>query len=408
MLVGLCRRLSGLWQRTWPKHLSLTPFDPVLIHQGSDDHRVDSLVETCAVLTAHGLVDLDDGGVVQQQYREVTQFFKKRWSFSAEERPAVEDVIAIWLSYPHWGRCTQLRQIVDLMFSVVVVSSYRADFVDDVATALDPDELASSLHLIRSWFGHSFKEKSRRDLRGLSRIAETTDMQVSRLSDSVRAKRWDQLLKVGLDQSLSFCVALLDKGPGTPVVPVVDEYRSTILAQLNVMEVMAVSLIRASPKLTALPSGSGTKSKRPHSQSDVKFKTPNKDTNVVASIISKSAIPSKTRGAARRNSGRRTPSSIGRRTGGKPQSGKTLVLSVVASGSADQEDQMSDDGLTKPSRRGKRTTRVESSDESERDQTLYVFLSNFWLMNLHWFWFCVLNVLPFIVLLFVLSSHPDA
>ena len=189
-------------------------------------------------------------------------------------------------------------------------------------------------------------------------------MQVSRLSDSVRAKPWDQLLKVGLDQSLSFCVALLDKGPEIPVVPVVDEYRLTILAQLNVMKVMAVSPIRASPKLTALPSGSGTKSKRPRSQSDVKLKTPSKDTNVVASTISKSAIPSKTRGAARRNSGRRTPSSIGRRTGGKPQSGKTLVLSVVASGSADQEDQLSDDGLTKPSRRGKRTTRVESSDES--------------------------------------------
>ena len=132
--MGLCRGLSGLWQRTWPKHLSLTPFDPVLIHQGSDDRRVDSLVETCAVLTAHGLVDLNDGDVVQQQYREVTQIFKKRWSFSADELPAVEDVIAMWLSYPQWGRCTQLRQIVDLMYRMVVVSSYRADFVDDVVT----------------------------------------------------------------------------------------------------------------------------------------------------------------------------------------------------------------------------------------------------------------------------------
>ena len=63
-LVGLCRGLSGLWQRTWPNHLSLTPFDPVLIHQGSDDRRMDSIVAICAVLTAHGLVDLDDGGVV--------------------------------------------------------------------------------------------------------------------------------------------------------------------------------------------------------------------------------------------------------------------------------------------------------------------------------------------------------
>ena len=364
MLVGLCRGLSGLWQRTWLKHLSLTPFDPVLIHQGSDDRRVDSLVETCAVLTAHGLVDLDDGGVVQQQYREVTQFFKKRWSFCVDELPAVDDVIAMWLSYPHWSRCAQLRQVVNLVLSVVVVSSYQAEFVDDAATALDPNELASSLHLVRSWFGHSFVGKSRRDLRGLMRIAETTDMQVSRLSDSVRAKPWDQLLKVGLDQSLSFCVALLDKGPEAPVVPIVDEYRSSILAQLNVMEVMAASPIRVSPKLTALPSESGSKSKRPRSQSDVKLKTPNKDANVVASTTSKSAIPSKTRGAIRRSGGRKTPSSTGRRTGGKPQSGKKLVLSLVASESADQEDQLTDDGLVKTSRRGKRTMRIESSDES--------------------------------------------
>ena len=69
MLVGICRGLSGLWQRTWPQHLSWTPFDPILIHSGSDDRRVDSLVATCAVLTAHGLVELDNGGVVQQQYR---------------------------------------------------------------------------------------------------------------------------------------------------------------------------------------------------------------------------------------------------------------------------------------------------------------------------------------------------
>ena len=95
MLVGICRGLSGLWQRTWPQHLSLTPFDPVLIHSGSDDRRVDSLVATCAVLTAHGLVGLDDGGVVQQQYREVTQFFKRRWAFTTEELPVVEDIFAL-------------------------------------------------------------------------------------------------------------------------------------------------------------------------------------------------------------------------------------------------------------------------------------------------------------------------
>ena len=95
--------------------------------------------------------------------------------------------------------------MVNLVFSVVIVSAYRTDFADSVSGALDPDELSSSLHLVRSWFGHSFIGKSRCDLRGLLQIAETTDMQVSRLNDSVRAKPWDQLLKVGLDQTLFAC-----------------------------------------------------------------------------------------------------------------------------------------------------------------------------------------------------------
>ena len=294
--MAICRGLSGLWQRTWPQHLSLTPFDPILIHSGSDDRCVDSLVATCAVLTAHGLVGLDDGGVVQQQYQEVTQFFKRRWAFSTEELPVVEDIIALWMSYPHWERCEQLRQVIDLAFSAVATSSYRADFVDDVSGALDPDELASSLHFVRSWFSHSFVGKSRRDLRGLLRVIESTDMQVSRLTDSVRAKPWDQLLKIGLEQTLSLCVSMLDNGPDTTVVPVVDEYRSTVLALLNVMKVMATSPTRMAPGSRAMPSSTDVKAKRPHSQSDVKLKTPKKTPNVATVGTSKST--GRTRGGA--------------------------------------------------------------------------------------------------------------
>ena len=78
LLLGMCRSLTGLWQRTWPHYLSLTPFDPVLVHKGSEDRRVDSLVDSCAVLATHGYIDPGDGGVVQRQYKEMTQFFKKK------------------------------------------------------------------------------------------------------------------------------------------------------------------------------------------------------------------------------------------------------------------------------------------------------------------------------------------
>ena len=59
-----------MWQRVWVMCFSLTPFDPDLIHSGSDDRRTDALVEICAVLTARGLLDMDHGGAVQQEYLE--------------------------------------------------------------------------------------------------------------------------------------------------------------------------------------------------------------------------------------------------------------------------------------------------------------------------------------------------
>ena len=144
MLVGPGRGLRGLWRQTWPHHLSLTPFDPFLIRSGSNDRCVDALVETCAVLTAYGLVDLADGGAVQPQYREITQFCKRRWASAADELPVIEDNIALWMSYPHWKRCVELHQVVDLVFSVVVTCLYRSALTDDENGALVSDELASS------------------------------------------------------------------------------------------------------------------------------------------------------------------------------------------------------------------------------------------------------------------------
>ena len=199
LLVGLCNGLTSMWQRVWAMCFSLNPFDPDLIHSGSDDRRTDVLVETCAVLTARGLLDIDRGGAVQQEYLEVTQYFKRRWSALQEGVPVVEDVISMWMSYPHWERNQHLRRVVDLVFGIVVVSPYVADLVDDSQTALDPDTLVSSLHFVRSWFRHSFAGRSRRNPQGWLRVTDSSDMLESRLSDGVPAKPCDQLLKVGLD-----------------------------------------------------------------------------------------------------------------------------------------------------------------------------------------------------------------
>ena len=235
-----------MWQRVWPNYLSFTPFDPTLIHSGSDDRRVDALVEKCAALTSHGLLDMGSGGTVQQQYLDVIQYFKRKWTALQDDVPVVEDVISMWMSYPHWERCSELKQVLDLVITITINGNYEVDFKDEASTALDADTLLSSLHLVRSWFTHSFVGKTRKNLRGLLRVAETTDMLVSRLSDAVRGKPWDQLLKVGLDQTLTRCMSVLTNDIGSAVTPMVDDYRSAVLAQLNVKEVVATSPIRPS------------------------------------------------------------------------------------------------------------------------------------------------------------------
>ena len=228
LLVGLCNGLTSMWQRLWAMCSSLTPFDPDLIHSGSDDRRTDALVETSAVLTARGLLDMDHGEAVQQEYLDVTQYFKKRWSALQEGVPVIEDVISMWMSYPHWERNQHLRRVVDLVFGIVVMSPYVNDFVDDSQTALDSDTLVSSLHFLRSWFRHSFAGRSRRNLQGLLRVTGSSDMLESRLSDGVRSKPWDQLLKIGLDEILARCESVLVDDQFPTIIPVVDDYRSNV------------------------------------------------------------------------------------------------------------------------------------------------------------------------------------
>ena len=45
---ALCTKLVAAWRGTVVEHLSLTAFDPVLIHGGSDDRSVDALMDTTA------------------------------------------------------------------------------------------------------------------------------------------------------------------------------------------------------------------------------------------------------------------------------------------------------------------------------------------------------------------------
>ena len=328
---------------------------PTLIHSGSDDRRVDALVETCAVLTSHGLLDMGSGGAVQQQYLDVIQYFKRKWTALQDDVPVVEDVTSMWMSYPHWERCSELKQVLDLVITITITGNYEVDFKDEASTALDADTLLSSLHLVRSWFAHSFVGKTRKNLRGLLRVAETTDMLVSRLSDAVRGKPWDQLLKVGLDQTLTRCMSVFTNDLGSAVTPMVDDYRSAVLAQLNVMEVVATSPIRPSTSPKAKRFIGTSKGKGARTQANVQLPIGSKEVSTSGKSIKKGGRQSD---AKTERPGPSTRGHRGRRTGEKPRGGKTLVLSSCTSSLILRSQK------TPAAKRNAKWTIVESSDES--------------------------------------------
>ena len=153
-----------------------------------------------------------------------------------ENAPVVDDVVTMWFSYPYWSRCQELLTVVNILFGLNAVGTYELDFVDDVDVAMPVDTLRSILHFVRSWLAKSY---TRQTLTGLLRVCETSDMQVTRLSDEARSRPWDQLMKSGLGEALARGNATLSNELSLPTTVRIDDYRSNVLAQLDLVEVLS-------------------------------------------------------------------------------------------------------------------------------------------------------------------------
>ena len=231
-LSGLCETLLAEYQADRRHRLSFLPFDPVYIYHRTKDRVIDSLVDTCLVLTSVGILSDDQGAVVVQQYNEVSSYFMHRWRSQSTGSPEVDDIIHLWLSYPHWQRCEELLDVFKVVISAAVRSDYVPDFVDCGSTALTEGQHLSCLNFVRSWAVRGVAGGARKLMSGFLRHCETTDMQVSRLMDSVRCRPWDQLLKVGLEETLARCNRFLQSGTDATEPLSVDGYRSAVCAQL--------------------------------------------------------------------------------------------------------------------------------------------------------------------------------
>ena len=302
----VCEACIGDYDQGWVKHLSLLPLDPYAIQSVSMDRLTDILVGTLSVLSFGDLCRGDHGAIILQQYREVVNYFKRRWESNASVVPVIDDAMSLWLSYPSWDRCQQFRGIVEILFVGMLHDSYAAGFQDVGGSALDDSIMLSSLNIIRSWMSSGFGGHSLRSMIGFVRHCSTTDMQVSRLTDEGKAIPWDQLVKRGIDELLGRCVTVLESTGGLPSCPAIDDYMSAVCNQLRTMESSPTAL-RRSP----------VKSRRPAAQA------PKLQSEVVMSSAGPSASAPKRKAVSRASGGNH-----GQRTGGKPGKKGKLTLAT--------------------------------------------------------------------------------
>ena len=211
---------------------------------------------------------------------------------------------------------------------------------------------------MRNWLRNSYAGHTRQTVTGLLRVCETSDMQVSRLSNDARSRPWDQLLKAGLGEALSLGNAVLTNELVTlPTVPI-DDYRSSVLVQLNLVEVMSPP--RAGRRSSPIVASVSTFKKSARLQGDVAIAA-SSSTPVQSGRRGRKSGPKCAKVVSASSSSRGTAvprQSSGRRTGGIPRGKKSLQLANVVSSDSNSAGEVDAGGKKRQGR-----FQIDSSDE---------------------------------------------
>ena len=236
LMTKLCEDLVADYHSDYEGRLNLSAFAPEAMFRRSKDRVVDSLplMDCCLLLTRLDFLTDKQGARVVQQYDEVYNYFMHRWRSQSFTGPVVDDVINLWRSYLFWSRCADLLEGFKIVICCSARSQYVADFLDVGVTALSQGQLLTVEHESFAKLDSAGVVGGARELMtGFLRHCETTDMQVSRLMDPERGRRWDQLLKVGIEDVLSRCYRVFNEGTVESTGISVDDYRSAVCAQLK-------------------------------------------------------------------------------------------------------------------------------------------------------------------------------
>ena len=127
-LSSLCLPLTDEYRSGNDDLLDLTPFDTILVFRGNKDRLIDSLLVTCQVLVCHHLCEGDSSATVLREYSDVSNFFRQKWRSQSNYEPVVENIFTMWLSYPHWQRCSKLKTVLQFCVSGIMRSTYEITF----------------------------------------------------------------------------------------------------------------------------------------------------------------------------------------------------------------------------------------------------------------------------------------
>ena len=132
---------------------------------------------------------------VHRQYMTALQWFQREWGSGGDDLPVVDNVVDMWLSYPHWEIAPELFGVVKSYLVTVIDSAYECEFVDPVSTALTHDVKLSSMHFVRSWFTDEEGSRRRGFSNELASACDSAKLLSVRLNNVDQASPWSSLLR---------------------------------------------------------------------------------------------------------------------------------------------------------------------------------------------------------------------
>ena len=109
-------------------YLCSSPFDPVLIKFNTQARLTDALSRLCQCLVARRLMEAGTAADALQQYLVVKRWVLTEIGSGGDDLPVVDDVVALWMAFPHWAECLEFLHVLLVVFVSCCLPEYDVNF----------------------------------------------------------------------------------------------------------------------------------------------------------------------------------------------------------------------------------------------------------------------------------------